>query len=844
MVKNNPFRLPREGYSPQHSPHTKLFVLTLLLTALLLGLSGCVTLADPEASQVYNSDSVGTLDAQSTLGQTFVSRRPHLNGITIWLTPPPPSPSNITKSIIQTITVKLFHSPADTTPVFSTTLTTPTNGSYVPFTISMPGQGNPAGQVFYLLMTVNSGSLQVNGRNEDAYPDGQAYLNGQPVDTDIAFRATYNYTAAAVLQDLGQYARNSWLIVPLLILVWLPGWLLIDISGLRQHFDFGQQTAISVGLSLALVPVVMLWTTVLKLKWSGREVSIAAVVLLVIFIARLIYRWITARNKLPDPSNELSLPPPASPKNTLQRRHLPTVALMVIFLVSLLIRFIMVRDLATPAWVDSVHHALITRLIMTNGGFPSTYLPYLDISPTAYHPGFHSLAAAFTWLSGLQLDRSLLILGQFLNALCIFAVYLLATSLTRSSTAGVVAAFVTGFITPMPAYYTSWGRYTELTGLLVLPVALALLQLGLDEKNQKLRPWIILFGAISLAGLFMIHYRVIAFVVCLLLAYLVFRFAIKSYRPATGFKHTMLVILIMAFASLLLVLPWFIPTLKAILLPRLGIPAAQAAIAPFQDFSWPYLTSALGKQALAVAGLGLLWAVIKKQLFAFILLAWVLLMFILANLDVLKLPGAGLITNLSVEIILFIPLSILAGYFIAQLYATWQELFSVGSNLTLLVIVSLFLLLAGYLGSKQLVAILNSITLLSRQADLPAIQWVDQNIPVDETIVLNPFAWGYGIYAGNDGGYWISPLSGRQTLPPPVLYGLGSTAKGISQQAEQIIALSSNPAALRNYFLSLQLHYIFTGERGGVIPPGKLASSGLFDVLYHQNGVWILAVKP
>ena len=192
-------------------------------------------------------------------------------------------------------------------------------------------------------------------------------------------------------------------------------------------------------------------------------------------------------------------------------RSLTSIVLILIFLVSLAVRLIMVRDLATPAWVDSVHHALITRLILNTGGYPSSFQPYLDISPTVYHPGFHSIAAIFTWLTNLDLAKSLLILGQVLNALSVFSVYLLAKTLTHRSTAGLFAAFVTGFLTPMPAYYTSWGRYTELTGLLILPVVLALIQTWLDEKAKKKTVWIILLGALASAGLFMIHYRVVVF---------------------------------------------------------------------------------------------------------------------------------------------------------------------------------------------------------------------------------------------------------------------------------------------------------------------------------------------
>ena len=55
---------------------------------LIVSTAGCVTFNDPEASQEFNSDLVGILDAQSVIGQSFISRRPHLNGVTIWFTSP------------------------------------------------------------------------------------------------------------------------------------------------------------------------------------------------------------------------------------------------------------------------------------------------------------------------------------------------------------------------------------------------------------------------------------------------------------------------------------------------------------------------------------------------------------------------------------------------------------------------------------------------------------------------------------------------------------------------------------------------------------------------------------
>jgi hypothetical protein len=350
-------------------------------------------------------------------------------------------------------------------------------------------------------------------------------------------------------------------------------------------------------------------------------------------------------------------------------------------------------------------------------------------------------------------------------------------------------------------------------------------------------------GAIAAGGLLMIHYRVVAFLACLILAYFVYHLAFERQFNHNKPASVVLFIISMALLSIVFVLPWIIPMLKTAVLPRLSTPVT-GSVGPFADFSWPYLTSALGKQAIALAGLGLLWSAIKKRRIAFVITLWVLLLFVLANLDVLKLPGSGLITNISVEIILFIPISILGGYLIDQVAINWKELIPTRFNNLVYIILIILLSFAAYVGSKQLVAILNPVTLLSRQADLPAIQWVSEQIPENETIVINPFAWGYGLYAGYDGGYWLEPLSGRLTLPPPVLYGLGDGSREINQLTQQIISSSADPPALRDFMLTHDLHYIYTGARGGVIPPEKLASSGLFTLLYHQDGVWILVVKP
>lgn len=843
MVINSPNKPAGASISGSFGSRIKIIGLISLTLFMLLGLGGCVTMNDSEASQVYSADTIGTLGTTSSLGQTFISRRPNFNGITVWLTRPPEQTNRYDAANINILSVSLFSAPGDPAPIYTTDLDIPSSGNNLPITIKLPDQLDSAGRGYYLLLANDSNTIQVNGRNEDAYPHGNAFQADQPINADFAFQLTYDYGFSSLIKDARSIVSWIWVIAPLLAVLWLPGWLLLDMSGLRSGYDFVEQIAVAVGISLALIPVLMLWTSVLKVSWSGIALFIAVGFLIGLFLVRIIYSSIIVRMKrsrLPGGQSENH-----HDSSEMIRNHnkLYSLALLLVFLAALAVRLIMVRDLATPAWVDSVHHALLTRLILNTGAYPTSYLPYFSIAPTSYHLGFHSIAASFIWLSRLDLPHALLILGQVLNALTVFSVYLFSNILTRNRLAGLFAAIITGFLTPMPAYYSSWGRYTELMGILLLPVILSLISKLLIKSDTRKTGWIIGFGALTAGGLFMIHYRVLAFLVSLVLFFIIIQLIRRDKETNNTTTRILLAVGIMASLGIILVFPWFIQTIKTNLLPYLT-PVSNTSTPFSQDFSWPYLTSALGRQAMILAGLGLIWGVIKLKRLSFIIPIWVISLFIIANLGALKLPGGGLINNTSVEIMLFIPISILGGYFLAELINFWQDLIPSPFIFPAFTIVTILTVFVAFLGARQLIPILNPITILTRYPDLPALQWVRENIPQDETIVINPFAWGYGLYAGQDGGYWISALAGQPTIPPPVIYGLSQEAPQLTEISRHVFSLSNDPPALWEYMHSHQLNYIYIGARGGVISPQKIAASALFHVLYYQDGVWVFSIKP
>lgn len=808
--------------------------LPLLLLLLSTCISGCLRLYDPEASQEQNSGAIAVLEAGQTFEQGFVSRRPRMDALGMILgTPPGAAPAT-------GVTAELYSFSDELTPIATVQLSAQqVSGGAV--TIEYPPQKDSAGKAYTLRLKADSGSFQVSGKAGDVYPIGSASANGQLLDGDATLRLYYDYDWRALLSDLWSYAAGSWVLIPLAMLLLVPGFLALDLLGLTKEFSGGERLAIWVGFSMAILPVAMTWTSYLHLPWSGATLWFVAGALCALCLWRL-------RHKLRKPRLKIGG---------------EALGLAAVLLVSLVVRLVMVRDLSAPPWVDSVHHGVITRLILENGGFPPTYSPFIDIDSAQYHAGFHSLLAAFQWLTGIELQRAMLLLGQVLNALAALAVYLLAVRLTGNRAVGIFAALIAGIFTPMPAYFTSWGRYTHLAGLVILPVGFALIKWVIeynkaspaspgcvpegveqDSKQVTLRWWGgVLAAGVTCAGLFLTHYRVVAFLGCLVLAYLLVR-AITQVRGKQLLRDAGIVALV-AVIAVLLVLPWLPATISTLVLPKLATWTGDRVITS-NTFAWTYLTAGLGRYTLVIAGLGLLWALVRRAWFSLTLVAWVALMFIISNPDRLGLPGAGFINNTSVQISLYIPIAILGGYLLSQVLTLllsvspprWQPVIPWGVAVAALPLI--------FVGARALIPLLNPVTFLFRHADLEAMHFISGNVPEGETVLVNPFAWGYGLYAGSDGGYWISALAGRETMPPPVIYGLENDLEAVihtSSLSQQLIEKSGQPDELAVLMRQEGLNFIYVGAKGGVFSARSLQENPNFVMLYEESGTWLFKLR-
>ncbi len=830
-----------QGFDKAHSPS---FVkIALLLVLGIFFLSGCATLSDPEASQVYHNDIIGMVDDTHTLEQTIQTGQSRIDGLFLWLQSNPVSQSQTGK-----ILFSIYNPPDASTPWASASIRCNAYRPDQPLYITFKPQENAQSNDYQIVVKAENCSVQIFGRTEDAYTQGVASQNSTPLPGDIAFRVKYRYDMAALWKDFSSIPPHLGLVVIEFLFFIVPGSLFLSGLKLNGYFDPSERIAIMIAASMALPVCIMEWTTVIHFRWTQGAVWIVYAALISLYVVGIMKATFSVIRKIKSSQN-----PVFEVKFGIFRwlnRNRYLLALLLIFIFALAVRLIMIRDLAAPPWVDSVHHALLTRIIMEKGMFPDTYSPYITSDNARYHPGYHVTLAVFQWLSGLELQTGMLLYGQLLNAAIIFGVFLLTKSLTKNNKAGLLAALIAGIYTPMPAYYTSWGRYTQLAGLVVMPAAFAVIKYIVSSEFTRIeakstRVAFFILAGILCAGLFVIHYRVIVFLALLLIAYVVVN-SISSIKNRSLFKTLsadLALIFVIVVIAVVLSLPWLPGALTEFIVPR--IESSLNGDTGFAGHSWAYLTTASGTWTLYLALAGIALGIFKKKKFTWILILWVAFLFIMSNLNMLRLPMSGFINNTSVEIALFIPIAVFGGYLLAfiidgmgnWLHGKWALIYH---GIILMTIICLSLL-----GAQKLLPILNPDTVLAHQADIPAIHWIENNIPAEETILINPLAWGYGLYTGADGGFWITPLSGRKTMPPPLLYGFdtqGEISRYVTQMSKDALEKASDPIALYDLLISENIHYVYLGAKGGVFSHQKFINSGLYKPIYDKDGVWIFSL--
>ncbi len=474
-------------------------------------------------------------------------------------------------------------------------------------------------------------------------------------------------------------------------------------------------------------------------------------------------------------------------------RHLPA---LVLFLLILGWRFVQVRNLVLPPWVDSVHHALLVRILLEQGAIPETWQPYLPQVPFYYHFGFHFTAALLAKFTGMTVGRAVLVTGQVWQALLAIGVYFFGYVLWQNQTKALAAMLLVGFVSQMPAYYTTWGRYTLLAGVTLLIFGMAA---ALTGRKIVL--------ALLVAATAITHFYAL-----LLLCLFLFILILLRVQDRWG-------LLIGAIGGLTIALPWLLRVFVQVYQRQLVyVQAGAENVGYATGYLWyllgpgrNYLLLLLALMGAAVICIHLL----KKRSFTqsnrVPLLVWSLVLI-------------GLMTPLRfgpfrpdhhAALVLFLPVTLLAVEGIWQLRKPALIWGAVG-------ILALW-------GMGDTIDIINPDTILATQADVNALEWIEANTSPEAKFLIDVAPWS-AQWRGADGGWWIMPLTGRQTVLPPAAYGWGT-----EESVQQIRAV-----AARIYGLTWKSGQDYCHQLAALMTE----TNATYYYTYTQNPATCPAVEP
>ncbi len=500
-------------------------------------------------------------------------------------------------------------------------------------------------------------------------------------------------------------------------------------------------------------------------------------------------------------------------------------------------------------WGDSYQHTMLAQLLIDRGGLFQSWEPYVPLRSLTYHFGFHSLVAAQHWLSGQPATTAVIAVGQVLNVLAVLGLYPLAVHLTGNRWAGVSAVLVAGLLSPMPQFYINWGRYTQLAGQAVLPIAILLTLYAVEGRRRRE----ILLAGLVVAGLGLTHYRVFLFYLCFFLAWLPFHLVNEGDRMRR-IRRALTRLSLVGFVALLFDLPWLINLFSSRLANMYGqLAKGQASTFVRTGYNavgdiHPYLPAGL----IVFMLLAVLWALVRHQRGATVVIVWTVFLLLLANPSLLGLSGTGVVNNFAVFIALYIPAGLLIGYLLGDAIGTLRKWHPLAGH----VIVALFLLV-GLLGARTTIGARDSQFQMISRPDIEAMTWIRQNTPADARFLVNGFtAYGDSVVVGADAGWWIPLLTGRANTVPPLIYGTEKTARPEMRQDlltfyHRVLQADFRDTGTAIWLRKAGITHVYLGQRQGQIGSGEkhpfaaadLLSSPYFQPVYHHDLVWIFALS-
>ncbi len=821
-----------------------LIFLPLLFGALVL-LSGCASVGEQRDETAPDAQGSLTVASSQVVGQSFVARHAGLQAIELYVGIDHAEGNGNTALGAGRVSMVL-HLRSSALPdatdlrIAQQTVTLPLAAGWRRFVFEPIAESH--NQQYYVTITSESipgGLTVVRSVPGVSYHDGSLYIDSQPQDAQLALRLGYDPISIAM--DLAFWLIQAVLICTVGIALFILPGLALQIYVLPLPGEsWRTRLGISVGLSLSLYPLILVW-----MKAIGYQPG-ALTVWTPVGLAFIALAWRVVRNWHKVTPYGLIRQWWLSPNRGPDLVFICVVALVIF------VRLFLLRSLDGPMWGDSVQHSMISQLIVDKGGLFESWSPFVPYDSLTVHPGFHTIVATIMWATGQTILGATTLGGQIVNVLAILALLPVANRIFKSSWAGTGVVIVAGLLAPLPNGYINWGRYPQLMGEAIAPIAMWFVWF-LFEQRTKWNHGSILLGGFVCAGTFLAYYRMPHYVVIFTVVLLVFTLLARS-TDKDAWRKGLVRLIGCCVVAVILALPWLL-RLRGSALGE-GVDAVtvqpstpQLILQDYRDLinmAEPLLGGVLIVATLVVVSI----IILVRHKPVLIVAIWGGALLMLPATRLIRVAGLNNLWVFAVLISLYIPMGLLIGYGI-----DWALQFA--QSRQRMVFALALIVLTGITGQgvRDRLAAIDSRYRILAPADLSAMEWIRQNIPPDALILVDGFLVYDGrSVVGSDGGWWIPLLTQRKTTMPPQYPLLAEHPSDPNYNALVVDTVTE----IRRYGLTTteglsvlcryHITHVYTGQeqgRAAIPPPSPMASltdlesSKAFTELYRQNKVGI-----
>jgi hypothetical protein len=816
--------------------------------------SGCARMVRTEQSSVVDMVS---LSAGQTVGQTFVAKYDGLTGIFFYFSPSQMSGDGEMRLHLRTGPEAVPDLAVSTNTISIDQLQEP---GYYGFLFAPQTSSDQKYYYAYIEYT-GSGEVKVGQAADDTYLNGAFYMDGKPQNAQAAFQLRYSRRYAFLGLGIESLSWVGYLLLGFFLFV-LPGWGLFSLfwqgwAKLTWPYKLG----LSAGLSLAVYPLLLVWTDTIGLHLGAFYAWFPPVAGLGMIL------WHN-RKHLNAHSIGRSLAQNIPNKRGQWVSALPPFVFILILALIFLTRFWAIRSLEGPLWADSVQHTAIAQLILDNGGLFRSWLPYTPYQTLTVQFGFPAFAAVLGWITGFSGDKATLLVGPIINGLAVLTLYPLAVRIAKGNHwAGIGAILVAGLISRMPAFYVNWGRDAQLAGQAVLPVALWLAWEALSPSTDSLLPRksavverssTVVLAAVALAGMILSYYRMpfyyAAFILALLIGWGIPAWRLNKFEWMRKYG----LLLVIAVLAGLLFLPWGLRMVGSNLAGDVQAGISKGSplnVVRSEMLAWKDTFFFVPKALAIMALVGLIWGLARKNWMVAAQGLWFILLAAVIPGRLIHLPAANMMQTFAIIIALYIPVAMVVGWIAAEIAGAgkgWIRQGLVGISLSLLAV---------YFAAGQRTIVQPMVYTYITRPDTIAMAWIKENIPTDAFFFVEGVMYKDTSIIGSDAGWWIPLLTRRQNTMPPqyALYNEVPIQTGYTERMIDLLKSTQTASPVSTDFVGMLcsegITHVYIGQQHGQAALKMLGSAAMFSEVpflnspyykqvYHQDQVYIFELSP